>query len=336
MLHPGKPGKAALATAIRINAVPLLIVLSLAVLSAQLSFRLRADTLLESFHLELDALRGHARYPEFQNRLIAPALLAALRWLMPENMPDRAVWYLSRILQAAVAWWVLYGVCLHLTGRRSAGLVAVGLVTFAYLWTPMSHPFEYTSDFLDVMFAALMVLCALEERRLALAVAVVLAALNRESAAFAGIVWLSLLAARHGLTARRAGDVALGLLYIALAAAVVLGVRLAVSAHYDPRQQIGLLEFLEDLHALGHPTGVVPMLFFTLLLYGACLARLPRPWTAEQKGLILAAALCTAISSIFGILGELRVLLPSWVMLAIAIVIGRRPQSDREWVASLL
>lgn len=338
MPHPssGKPRIAALALGITANAVPLLVVLSLALLCAQLSFRLRAETLLESFHLELDALYGRARYPEFQNRLVGSAVLAALRWLMPESTPDRAVWYLDRILQAGMSYCVLYGVCLRLTGRRSAGLLAVGLVTFAYLWTPMTHPFEYTSDFLDVMFVALMVLYSLEERRLALAAVVVLAALNRESAAFAGIVWLSLVAARRGLHPRQAGDIVVGLLYVVLAAAVVLGVRLGVSERFDPRQQLGILEFLTDLHTMGHPTGVAPMLFFTLLLYGACLARLPRPWTAEQRGLVLAAALCAVVSSIFGILSELRVLLPTWVMLAIAIVITRQPQGDREWAASML
>lgn len=325
-----------LKAAIRANAVPVLLVVALGVLCAQLSFRLRAETLASTFQLELEALHGRARFPEFQNRLIAPGMLAFLRWLLPAGMPDRSVWYLDRLLQAALAYCVLYGVCLHLTRRRMAGLLAVALVTFAYVWTPMTHHLEYTSDFFDVIFAALIVACVLEERRTALALVVVVAALNRESALFAGVIWMTMVAVRHGIRMAPWRQYLLGVFYIALAAAVILAVRIGISEHYNPRQQLGILEFLVDIHIMLHPTGITPMLFFTSLLFGACLARLPRPWMPEQKGLLVAALICAVISGTFGIISELRVFLPCWVMLAIAIVITPRPQTDQEWIRSMV
>lgn len=165
------------------NVIPILLVLSLALLSAQVSFRVKSDKAEEAFHAELDTLRGRPELPQWQNRILAPALLSIARQLLPPSVAGRSVWYLSRFVEAALAYVVLYAVVLGITGGRLRALLAVGLVAYAYLWTTMSHPWEISNDFFDVMFTALIVGLALGERYVLLLLVVILAAMNRQSAA---------------------------------------------------------------------------------------------------------------------------------------------------------
>jgi hypothetical protein len=314
---------------------PLAFVLAIALLCAQLSFRLRAETLAESYGAEFDVLLGRTR-SEFQNRLLGPGLLATLRALFPESVGPRSLWYLFRFLQAAASFAVLYWAAFHLTGRRVASLLAVALVAYAYLWTPMTHYIELTGDFFDILFAALFVVCVLEQRWAALTAVVVLAALNRESATFAGILCAAVVVARYGIARPAWPRIALGLSYTALAAALVAGVRVAMSETFQPAQQIGILTTLETARTLLHPTGLVPMLAATTLPFAVLLARLPRPWMPEQKAIGAAVLVCFAITLVFGIISELRILLPLWTMLALLIVLAPTPRTDRQWVDALL
>ena len=321
---------------VRRHAWPLAIVLAVALLCAQLSFRLRSGTLADSFAAEFELLRGRAALPEFQNRLLGPGLLAALRCLLPETMAPRSLWYLLRFLQAIIGFVVLYAAAFHLTGRRLASLLVVALVAWAYVWTPMTHPIELTGDFFDIAFAALFVVCAVEERWIVLGAVVILAALNRDSATFAGILSAAVMVFRYGIAPRIWPKIALSLAYTVLAVAVVTGVRMGMAEVYRPNQHIGILTMLKSVHALLHPTGLVPMLAATALPFGILLARLPRPWMPEQKAIGLALLVCFAITLVFGIVSELRVLLPLWTMLALAIVITPQPRTDRQWLDALL
>lgn len=321
------------------NVIPVLLVLSLALLCAQISFRTKGETVQESFNVELDTLRGHPRIAQFQNRVLAPSLLLAVRETLPASVADKSVWYLLRFLSAAIAYVTVYWLVFRMTGGRLRALFTVALVSFAYLWTPMVHPWEYTSDFFDVMFTALIVALALAERHLLLLVVVVVAATNRESAAFAGVVSMCIAAARYGISWRQWPRFVPGAVFIAAAAAVVLGLRHGLAKGPDTGQEIGLFSMLWDLEhvrSLLHPTGALPMLFATALVFAVILWRLPRPWSVDQRGLLAATAICAAITFVFGIATELRVWLPCWTMLALLSVIGAQPQSDRQWLLGLI
>ena len=76
------------------------------------------------------------------------------------------------------------------------------------------------------------------------------------------------------------------------------------------------------------------MVLASLLVFCVALARLPRPWTADQRGLLLAAVLCAIPTGVFGIAAELRIWLPCWTILAILIACGREV-SDRVWLTAL-
>ncbi len=312
----------------------LLFVLCLAMLSAQLSFRVRDDRLDEDIRAEFAVLDGKPTHLEFQNRVIAPASLWLLRRVLPAGVADHSVWYAARFLQAAAGYLLLYAAVMALTGGRLRALAATSLVAYAYVWTPLTHPWEYTSDFLDIGLTALMAWMAVRQRPLAMAGAVALAALNRESAAFGGLLWMALVAAHHGADLRQWRRLLTGGLFCLLAAAVVLAVRHAFGTQ-GVSQQIGIFELLNHWRWLLHPTGSVPIFAATVLVYAVLLLRLPRPWLADQRGLLWGALASAAITLVFGIAAELRVWLPCWTMLAIALTLGPPGQSDRDWLLGL-
>ena len=309
-------------------------VLSVALLCAQVSFRIRANGFESSFAGELLILHGRHHYPEFQNHILAPSLLWLCRNLLP-GVADKSVWYLTRFLEAAAGFLAVYGVGLSLSGSRLRSLLAVVLVGFAYLWTPMTFATENTTDFFDIMFIALMVWCVAGERMIALALVTIFAAANRESAPFAGVLWACVVAARYGIGPAQWPKLFLGGVYMALGIGVVYGLRLGLSQNFSSQQYLGIQSFLQSWHAVLQPTGIVPMLFATVLAYWFILARIPRPWSAAQRGLLIATLIITVITGTIAIIGELRSFLTCWTILAL-IAVADRTVSDRQWLAAVM
>lgn len=320
---------------VRNNAVPIALVLSLAFLSAELSVRLRADTFAERFASELATLHGQASRFEFQNRILAPGLLLFFREIFPPGVADRSVWFASRVVEASMAYVVLYAVAFRLTGGRLRALLAVALVAYAYVWTPMSHAWEYTNDFLDILFTATFVGLALAGQRILLGIMAALAAMNRESAAFAGVIWMALAALRYRPWREHWRKFVPGVVYMALAGAIVAGLRYGLGHGLRPQQQLGAVETFMEWRWIVYPDGAFPMLVAMVLAFAVVLRGLPRPWTIDQKGLLAGASACAVITLVFGIAGELRVWLPCCVILSLLAVAGANGQSDRQWMLSL-
>jgi hypothetical protein len=306
----------------------------MALLCAQLSVRVRAPTMDISIGNEFLILQGRHPYPEFQNHLLSPALLWICSHLLP-GVATKSVWYLVRFLEAAAGFLTIYWIALGLSASRLRALIAVALVVSAYLWTPMTHRTETANDFFDLMFIALMVWCVIGERTVALALVTVLAAANRESAPFAGVMWICVVVARYGIGLRQWPKVMLGGVYMAVGMAAVYGFRYATSQHFSGQQYPGILVIFEEWRGLLHPTGPVPMIFATILVYWAILARIPRPWSDAQRGLLPAALIIAAIIGLMSNLIELRGFLSSWTILAL-IAVARRDVSDRQWIASVM
>ncbi len=103
----------------REHALPMVLVLSVALLCAQLSVRLRANILSVAFGGELGTFIGRPLYQEFQNRILSPGMLVVLHKIFPAGVSDKSVWF------------------------TLCALAAVFLMGFAYAWTPLSHPWEY-------------------------------------------------------------------------------------------------------------------------------------------------------------------------------------------------
>jgi hypothetical protein len=303
------------------HAIPVALVGACALLSALLSLNLREDSLPFMFAAELDTLRGAPILPEFGQRILFPLLLQSVRSAAPAAVSDAAIWRGLRFAEAGVAYLVIYGVGFALTRSRIQSLIAVALVTYAYLWTPMTLAWELTSDFFDLMFIALAIGLAVKDQAALLALAVIIGSTNRESMAFAGVLWFCVAWNRSGRWQQwRTWLPALS--YIALAGAITVGLRTMLTGTVNQQQQIGLLSTLENWRWLLHPTGSAPMFLSTALVFVLALRLVPRPWSAEQRGLLLSAIVCGGITAIFGIATELRVWLPCWVMLSFVVALG--------------
>ena len=322
-----------LPNALRHNALPLAIVLSLAILASQFSFRLRDLTWADAIAVQLRIWEGRIEIPEFQNRILAPALTVLALKIAPAGFSERSLWHILRFVEAAAGFVTLYAAVSQTTGSRLRALVSVGLVTFAYLWAPKTDSGENPSDFFDIGFTALIVCLALAEKPLALMLVVVLASMNRESAAFAGIVWIAVTYMRYGPGDLRKFLPALA--YMVVSVAIVWGLRYGLAREFHPKQTLGAIESLNRWRAYFHPTGVTPMFAATALVFFAILRLMPRPWTADQKATMGAAIVCALITAVFGIWTELRIWLPCWVMLSFTAVIGSNHRSNREWLGSL-
>ena len=317
------------------SAMCMALVISCALLSAQLSVRLRLPLQDRVFADELATLQGHARRPEWQNRVMAPALLWLVREEAPANLGSAQVWAVTRFLEAAISFLAIYAIVLRLTGSRLRALVVVFLLTYAYVWTPLTLAYEMSSDFFDLMFTVAFAALALSRRFIVLAFTAVVAAANRESAAFGGLIWLGVASMRYPWRLSYWHKFLPGVICIALAAAVVIGLRYGLGGGQRLRQFLGIQVTINYWHRLLSPFGSMPGLLATGLVFVLVLRNLPKPWVAEQKGLLAAAIVCAAVTLTFGVLFELRILLPCWAILSVLAVIGSRELDDRQWLATL-
>ena len=109
-----------LPSALRTHALPLAIVLSLAILASQFSFRLRDLSWADTISVQLRILEGRAATPEFQNRILVPALTALAMKIAPTGFSDRSLWHILRFLEATMAFVALYAAVSHMTASRCA------------------------------------------------------------------------------------------------------------------------------------------------------------------------------------------------------------------------
>ena len=300
------------------------IVFCCAFISAQLSFRLRQSTTIEMIENDRAILAGRATLPEFQNRILAPAAFAALTTITAGRLSDLQVWKTARLLWAVIAFAIVYVCAARLTGNREGrALAACALLAYAYAWTAMMHQWEVSFDFPDMAFIALMVFFSILDRLAAVFVVATLAAFNRESAAFGGIILAAQAWSRKDVSRNR---IAWGALCTATSLILVDLIRWLVSGQHTQRQMLGLLVTIREWRWLLLPYGAGTSGLAMFLPLALLLKRQIEPWTPTQRGLLIAAAVVTAITSVFGNVGELRVLLPVYVVLLFVFVLA--PDDD--------
>lgn len=300
------------------------IVFCCAFISAQLSFRLRQSTTVEMIENDRAILAGRATLPEFQNRILAPAAFAAVKTLSGGLLGDLQVWKAIRLLSALIAFAIVYMCAARLSGNSEGrALAACALLAYAYAWTAMMHQWELSSDFLDMAFIALMVFFSTLDRVAAVFMVAILAAFNRESAAFAGIILATQAWSRTDVSRNR---IAWGALCTAAALILVDVIRWLLSGQHTQRQMLGLLVTVREWRWLLLPYGAGTSGIAMFLPLALLLKRQTHSWTPTQRGLVIAAAVVAAITCVFGSVGELRVLLPVYVVLLFVFVL--EPDND--------
>ena len=116
-----------------------------------------------------------------------------------------------------------------------------------------------------------------------------------------------------------------------------MGALAVIALRYGLAPDIRFRQFVGAWHSIAlwrvglTMTGGLPMILATALLFAVALSRVVRPWSADQRGLFLAAIVCFAITLVFGIWFEIRIFLPSWTLLALIFALGpiREPEERR-------
>ena len=271
--------------------------------------------------------------PAFQNRILFPALLRGASSIKLFSVPQ---WYLLLRLLTAVAMFATFYATLRRYGGCDPRLASLGTGWLAYvLLFTFNHPYEHTSDFPDAFFITLMLACVLSNRLLPLLLVCVFAATNRESAAFGGVLW----AVVHGLPndwSKLRGiksayggvrwNAVLGGGFVSVVTyATVIGLRYAFGGAKaiarSGQTLTGWTELKQSLISVIHsPTpSSWPLLAFAMIVPLTGWIMTNRPYcVGEDRRVVTAGLLIGFVTVLFGLVHELRVFIPSLVLLCYA------------------
>ncbi len=255
-------------------------------------------------------------FPEFQNRVLFPALLTAASLLRPSALGG--IYLILRLLTIFLAFLVFWFLLL-LVGSVSPRTAALGLGALAYvLIFTFNHGWEHPTDVLDVIFISLLLALCLRKRRLAVILVTVLASANRESSPFVGVIWLALYGISAGRKLNRS-EIAFGLGLMVVGVVSVLSIRYlfgGAKAFAPQTMSIFLMgSFLHDAIAPLSPSSWLVLLVAMILPLAVWIGSNRQRLTGVEKRLLLAGIAIACIAPIFGIIEELRFFIPAAVIL---------------------
>jgi hypothetical protein len=300
----------------------ILIVICLALLSMEISINTRSVSFDAGLNWALDTMAGRADPPEWQNRVLFPLFLLGIRALGHGLISIGQVWRIARLGAAVFAYLGAYFAFVRITRDLRFAVVAIALITYGYLWTTMSAGWEAGGDFFDIFFLAMFALCSIQKNYLWMLVAVVMAASNRESALFGGIVWACVAYARERFTVRALRDYAFGLFCVLLAALTVYLLRALFAPGIAIKQSLGIITVLVHWRWLLMPFGSVSMIAAAIFPLAWIALHLQKPLPKEAKGLFWATLICGVITGTFGRMEETRIWVPCLVLAVTAIILG--------------
>jgi hypothetical protein len=171
-----------------------------------------------------------------------------------------------------------------------------------------NHPYEFPSDYLDVLFTTVFVAAARSGGRFAALVAAAVGATARESAAFSGVIWWFCAADPPARRSAYAGLLAL------VAMGVTIGTRMifrlpggSIFNSIAIQGSVGSITrtFVTDP---GPRIWIIGLVVMAVLLFYWLEAA--REWTSSDPRTIKAAAVILILTLVFGVIHELRIYMP--------------------------
>jgi hypothetical protein len=296
-------------------------------------FEHRAETIQQQF-----AILAGGPYPidgvftevgAYQNRVLFPLGLEALSGLTAGSVGQ---WYLLLRLATAfgafiTSWYLLRR---RTNARRMVAAVGLGLLAYELVFT-FAQGWEHPTDFPDVALTGLWLWAAMAGRRWGLLAVALGAAFNRESAAFAGVLWLVL----YGFTVRwtaRLSELAFGILASVASYALVLGIRWSCGGSTDLTHNTNALDFAGTLprlweavtHFLEHPTPWSwPVLMLAMVALPGLWIWVNRSYIGAREWRVLIASVAILVLSLpFASLDEPRDFMTSIVLVIFVAVAG--------------
>ncbi len=262
--------------------------------------------------------------PAFRNRILVPLLMEASNKMIPGSSQEHFLaWRL-------VSAWVMFLVLFFALKESSWEKMMLGgtLLSLVCILS-FGHPWEHASDFPDVAFQIGFALVTVRYRFSLLVLLACLAVFNRESAVFAGLIWVFVHGWDHGPKYR---EVLRGVLLSIGVYALVYLVRSWFAFTTGPQLQVlGFLymgKVIRVFLADPHPYSWAHQLVAAIIFVAGVVSHYSRSLDKVSRRLIYAACTLFFISLVFGMLDEIRVFLP---VFAIAIYAGlRMPTADYE------
>ena len=245
-------------------------------------------------------------WPPFRSRILFPAMLALVSRF--EVVPPEA-WFVILRLATAFLAFLLFSLLLIRVSGASTKLAAIGTGWLALGLIPtFNHGWEHPTDFPDVIFFSLFLWFSIRRRKAALAITTIVASLNRQTAAFAGVLWLCL----HGFgSQRKLRPWELGYSVMLIMASYLTSwlAKLAVHGDADWRYVVnGYRTFQQFLEFLAHPwASGWPVLLLALATPTAIwLFANRKALSATDQRILFAVALIICVSSVIAYMEELR------------------------------
>lgn len=272
----------------------------------------------------------------YQNRVMFPL---ALQVGVELGVGSVGEWYLLlRLATACLAFsvlWLLLRQVAHAQPRLA--IIGLGLLSYELIFT-FSQGWEHPTDFPDVAVTCLWVWSTLTRQSRTTLALCVLAAFNRESAAFAGVLWIAVNGfSSAGKIQRR--QIGFGVLLSAASYVAVLAIRWifggpnAVVNNTNVSDLLGTLpRFVETSRAfLTHPTPWSwPVLLVAMAVIPLGWIWTNRAWLRSRETRMLVAAAAIAILSLpFSSLDEPRDFMTSVVLVLFVAVAAEAGHSTR-------
>jgi hypothetical protein len=289
-------------------------------------FEHREETINQQFAI----LGGHeyaidgklTYFPQFQNRVLFGFVLGLLA--RAEITSVGRLYLMLRLVTAGFAFFVFWMLLRNCAGADDkVASIGIGMLAYGLVFT-FNHGWEHPTDFLDVIAISLMLWASLRRRFDLLVVVSIVAAANRESSVFGGLIWCFLHGrARDGRWQPR--ELIRGATATVLSGVAVLALRYAIGgpkgfAGPVTKEWIGVLESLVAFLRAPTPSGwplLAVAMFLPLGWWG---------WTNagrhgwQQQRLLLCGITIAVLCSFLAIISELRGLIPTFVLLTYATV----------------
>ncbi len=266
---------------------------------------------------------------EFQNRVIPGLVLKAATRVGVLRIGQ---WYLVlRFTSGFLAFFLLY-LLLTKTAKvqEKTAVVAVALLAYAKVYG-YNHGWEHPTDFPDIIFMTGFLWATLRHRPLAITGLTLMACFNRESSAFAGVIWFFF----YGLSDKgklkpREATFGIGLTLMALV--TVYGIRFYFggprSLAPETKGIFGIYEMVSS--SLKNPlSGWITLLFCMALPYFVWIksnwATMPSDWKRLTIGGVVVAAILGSVS----LIQELRTFLPALTILTLVAAKAESCASER-------
>jgi hypothetical protein len=279
----------------------------------------------ETVQAQIDILKGKyividgeiRELPWHQNRILFPLMLKYISKLPALSVSQ---WYLFlRFCTAILAFFTFWFLLIKI-GLAHVKIAAMGMGYLAYaLIFSFNHGWEHTSDFFDIFFITLFLWTALRRYRLLLVLTTIFASLNRESAMFSGVLWFFLYCNRGKGLKSRLMETLFALFLTISSYCTIMILRYSLGKVTFAESQIFTLALLPSVikAGLAHFSfsswiALIVAMFLPLILW---ILGNYKSILSQHIHLLMAAIAITLISNVFGLANELRIFLPTMVIL---------------------